>query len=95
MLRDPKSGRAGLLIGSNIGFPIIVFRGQEHQNSRHQPQAQQLPQCNPRDCFSCKRFQQLPKEQAGYHRRKQQRDIGDCAGRNRFFQVGVAFLRQH
>ena len=43
MLRDPKSGRAGLLIGSNIGFPIIVFRGQEYQNSRHQPQAQQLP----------------------------------------------------
>lgn len=38
MLRDPKSGRAGLLIGSNIGFPIIVFRGQKHQNSRHQPQ---------------------------------------------------------
>ena len=37
MLRDPKSGRAGLLIGSNIGFPIIVFRGQEYQNSRHQP----------------------------------------------------------
>lgn len=54
MLRDPKSGRAGLLIGSNIGFPIIVFRGQKHQNSRHQPQAEQFPQCGPRNCFSSK-----------------------------------------
>ena len=54
MLRDPKSGRAGLLIGSNIGFPIIVFRGQKHQNSRHQPPAEQFPQCGPRNCFSSK-----------------------------------------
>ena len=42
MLCNPKSGRAGLLVGGNIGFPIIVFRSQEYQDSRYHSQAQQL-----------------------------------------------------
>ena len=67
MFCNPKSGCAGLLIGCNIGFSIIVFRSQEYQDSRYHSQAQQLPQCDPRNCFSGKRLQQFPKEQAGYH----------------------------